>query len=204
MSAQSVMTAVRLRHRAPGHLRFDLPVSLCRADVAAYLEQGLHQLEGVRRVRVYRGARKLSVFYADTVCGVPDVARKLARLIELLVAHNWVTPAGQPVRPGLLQRLREVRPLGRLKARYQEWKAKAQMFGAVAKAQWKYNPALRVLGDDPEKAVLTFINDAVTFYLIKVHWNLIINKWLKQPIRFRYEWATAFYLVFLLVRSRKK
>ncbi|GAB4293498.1 MAG: hypothetical protein Kow0096_09140 [Thiohalomonadaceae bacterium] len=204
MNPQSVMAAVRLRHRAPGHLRFDLPASLCRADIAAYLEQGLRQLEGVRRVRVYRRARKLSVFYADTVCGVADVARKLARLIELLVAHDWVTPAGRPRRPGLLQRLREARPIGRLKARYREWQARARLFGTVAKAQWQHNPALRVLGDDPEKAVLAFINDAVTFYLIKVHWHLIINKWLKQPIRFRYEWATVFYLVFLLVRSRKK
>lgn len=204
MDPQSVMAAVRLRHRTPGHLRFDLPESLCRAEIADYLEQGLHQIEGVRHVRVYRRARKLSVFYATTVCDVADVARRLARLIELLVRHAEVTPAGRSGRPGLWRRWRAARPLAGLQARYRAWRSRAQMFGAVAKAHWQYNPALRVLGDDPEKALLTFLNDAVTFYLIKVHWNLIVNQWLKQPLRFRYEWATAFYLVFLLVRSREK
>ncbi|GAB6042549.1 hypothetical protein [Endothiovibrio diazotrophicus] len=203
MTADSLLGEVLLSHRAPGHLRFELPATLCRAEIAHYLEQGLHQLEGVRRVVVYTAQRKLSVFYQETVVGVHGVVRKLARLIDLLEQRRLAAPPAPPKR-GLIARLREARPLARVQQRYHDWRERARQVSAVAKIHWKFNPALRLLGDDPEKAVFGFINDAVTFYLIKVHWDLIVGKWLKRPIKHRYEWLTAFYFVFLLVRSWKK
>ncbi len=204
MTAQRLLAEVRLRHRAAGHLRFQLPELLCSEEIADYLERGLHQLEGVRRVTLYRHQQKLSVFYLDTVCDDHQIARKLAQLIELLVTRRRVTPAGATPARGLWQRLRGAQPLAGLKARYQKWRTRARQVSAITRAHWRYNPALRMLGENPEKAILGFINDAVTFYLIKVHWNLIVQQWLKRPIRFRYEWATVFYFIFLLVRSRKK
>jgi hypothetical protein len=54
-----------------------------------------------------------------------------------------------------------------------------------------------------ERAAINFCNDILAFYLIKVHWDLIIGRWLKDPMKFRNAWLTVFYLVFLLIRYRK-
>jgi hypothetical protein len=55
-----------------------------------------------------------------------------------------------------------------------------------------------------EKAIINFLNDLVAFYLIKAHWDLISQRWLKEPLKYRNAWATVFYFVFLLVRYRKQ
>ena len=54
-----------------------------------------------------------------------------------------------------------------------------------------------------EKAIINFLNDLVAFYLVKVHWELISQRWLKDPVKNANAWLTVFYLVFLLVRYRK-
>ncbi|MGB5206723.1 MAG: hypothetical protein WBN76_03320, partial [Azonexus sp.] len=54
-----------------------------------------------------------------------------------------------------------------------------------------------------EKAVINFANDIVAFYLIRVHWNLITQHWIKAPLQHGNAWLTVFYLTFLLVRYRK-
>jgi hypothetical protein len=43
----------------------------------------------------------------------------------------------------------------------------------------------------------------LVLYLIKTHWHLIIQHWLKRPWQFRYEWSAAIYMIYLLVRSKK-
>jgi hypothetical protein len=54
-----------------------------------------------------------------------------------------------------------------------------------------------------EKAIINFLNDLVAFYLVKVHWELISQRWLKDPVKNANAWLTVFYLMFLLVRYRK-
>ena len=54
-----------------------------------------------------------------------------------------------------------------------------------------------------EKAAINFLNDLVAFYLVKVHWELISQRWLKSPVKHADAWLTVFYLMFLLVRYRK-
>jgi hypothetical protein len=36
-----------------------------------------------------------------------------------------------------------------------------------------------------------------------VHWELISQRWLKDPVKHTNAWLTVFYLMFLLVRYRK-
>jgi hypothetical protein len=36
-----------------------------------------------------------------------------------------------------------------------------------------------------------------------VHWELISQRWLKNPVKHADAWLTVFYLMFLLVRYRK-
>lgn len=61
-----------------------------------------------------------------------------------------------------------------------------------------------VQGALTERAAINFLNDILAFYLIKVHWDLITRRWLKEPLKFANAWLTVFYLVFLLVRYRKQ
>lgn len=207
MSKAPLLSEVRLRYQGPGHLRFQLPQALCGEPLALYLERGLQQLKGVRRVGVWRRQGKLSIFYLDTLCDPHQVVRKLAQLIKLLLDHGLLTPEGEPIPPGIGRRFKDgFRRWGSpeaLKARWQGWRSQTHSAKAMLDAQWRSNPALRLLGDNPEKALVGFINDTVTFYLIKVHWDLILGKWLKSPLKHKYEWLTVFYFVYLLVRSRK-
>jgi hypothetical protein len=57
---------------------------------------------------------------------------------------------------------------------------------------------------DPEKALHEFLTDVVVLYLIRVHWDRITQQWLRNPIRFRYEWLAVFYLTYLMVRARQR
>jgi hypothetical protein len=54
-----------------------------------------------------------------------------------------------------------------------------------------------------EKAIVNFLNDLIAFYLVKVHWELISQRWLKNPVKHADAWLAIFYLMFLLVRYRK-
>lgn len=55
-----------------------------------------------------------------------------------------------------------------------------------------------------ETSVINFLNDLTAFYLVKAHWELITKKWLKQPALYSNAWLTTFYLIFLLIRYRKR
>jgi hypothetical protein len=79
---------------------------------------------------------------------------------------------------------------------------KAKLLSRFAAVQIQGKPVLQ--GILSEKAMINFFNDIVVFYLIKVHWELITQKWLKQPLKNLNAWVTTFYLVFLLVRYRKQ
>ncbi|MEO5336664.1 MAG: hypothetical protein H7841_07205 [Magnetospirillum sp. WYHS-4] len=188
---------VVLRHRSEGHLRFQIPPELATAQAAASLEEGLRAVEGVYRVTVYRGARKLSVRYQETVCGVRDVVLALDARIDRVAA----TPvqAEPPPRP-LKERVESFLRLDGLKAKVEDLKMKAGVAAAVISARGGLPVKMPA---NMEGLAINFLNDLVAFYLIKVHWNLVTQQWLKQPFKFRNAWLTVFYLVFLMVRYRK-
>ncbi len=54
-----------------------------------------------------------------------------------------------------------------------------------------------------EKAIIGFLNDLIAFYLIKVHWELITKRWMRNPVAHADAWLAIFYLIYLLVRYRK-
>ena len=43
----------------------------------------------------------------------------------------------------------------------------------------------------------------IAFYLIKVHWELITRRWMRNPVAHADAWLAIFYLIYLLVRYRK-
>lgn len=204
-SPEALARQIIVRHRDAGHVRFALPEALCEESFAAAIEETLRNLPGVYRVTLYRSQRKLSVFFDQHACGLHDVARCL---------HGALTsPAARMKREhavaALAQRLHVTQPLqwlkgktGNLKTKAADLKMKATLLSGFAAAQIRGKPILQ--GMLSEKAIISFFNDIVVFYLIKVHWELISQKWLKQPLKFLNAWMTIFYLVFLLVRFRKQ
>lgn len=204
-SPETLARQIVVRYRGVGHVRFALPAALCEEHYASVLEESLRGVAGVYRVSLYRRQGKLSVFYDQHACSLHDVARCLHGALK--------APAARMQREAkvasLTQRLHVARPLQWLKdkrdqakAKFTGVKTKAGLLSRFAAVQARGNPLLQ--GMLSEKSIINFINDVVVFYLVKVHWDLINNKWLKQPFKYRSAWLSTFYLVFLLMRHRKQ
>ncbi len=186
-------------------MRFALPAALCEEPYAEVLEDSLRGLDGVYRVTLYRRQGKLSVFYDAHACSLHAVARCL---------HAALTAPAAKMRRAeslsrMAQRLHVTRPLQWLKAkreqaraRISDIKTKTSLLSRLAALNLHNQPMLRNMFS--EKAVINFFNDLVVFFLIKAHWDMITQKWLKHPVKYRNAWFAMFYLVFLLVRFRKK
>ena len=204
-SLETLARQIIVRYRGTGHARFALPAALCEEFFAAAIEENLRNLPGVYRATVYRRQGKLSVYYDPHACGLHDVARCLLGALA--------TPAAKKQREAafasMTQRLHVAQPLqwlkdktGNLKAKAADWKTKGKLLSQFASGQTKGKSVLQNILS--EKSVINFTNDVVVFYLVKQHWELITQKWLKQPLKYRNAWLTTFYLVFLLVRYRKQ
>lgn len=218
MNAEELAGRVVVRHREPGHLRLELPPELCHAQTAGYVDGVLREVAGVYRVEFDLASRRLSVRYDEHVCTVGAVARQLKTLIEMVAPHLSTASAGTAAGgDGEAIAAAPTDPLHRVHALGERARAAAH---AVATRVQAALDALRkpeapadslpaklqplIASALTEKAIINFLNDLVMFYLIKAHWELIANRWLKDPIRFRNAWLTVFYLVFLMVRYRKK
>lgn len=195
---RALWQAVVVRHRGPGHVRFDLPAPLLTTDAVAQLESGLRRIDGVYRVFVLPGQGKLSIRWAEEVCTIADIARALADLVGR-IAEGGGTTTARP-RPGLMQRVTQAPLVVRLRARYDDLRAKGEILTKLVAMKSGGKAALPF---DAKDWFIHFANDLVVFYLIRLHWNRIVGQWLPKPWAFRYQWMTVVYLVFLLVRFRK-
>ncbi|WIM04804.1 MAG: hypothetical protein OHM77_08830 [Candidatus Nitricoxidivorans perseverans] len=198
MNVEELAGRIVVRYREAGHLRLDVPPELCRPAAAAAIDSGLRELAGVYRVAFDPRGRKLSIRFDAHACGTGDVARRLFGLLAHLpkepsAAVVALHDAGERVRAVVRRGTNRVRTaLARL--------------GVPAAPEGSLQAKLRpvIASALTEKAITNFINDIVAFYLIKVHWELISQRWLKDPLKFRNAWLTTFWLVFLLVRYRKQ
>ncbi len=193
-----------VRYRDPGHVRFALPAELCSLAAANAIETALRRQDGVYRVTIHAAERKLSVFYDEHACDLHAVARRLfAALGELPAGDDTATlAAASAAPPATIRRASaglniEVRARRALRRVMQEMSRHPQLRGVQERVQPMLESALT------EQAIINFLNDLLAFYLIRVHWDLITQRWLREPLKFRYAWLTIFYLVFLLVRYRK-
>lgn len=202
MNVDDLSRRIVVRHREAGYLRLELPGEICHAAAAAAMEQGLRAVAGVYRVNAYPHERRLAVRYDPHVCGAAEVARGLKALLGDLPAATAQAAAPAPAaRP--LPGLREIRARARhafadLRAGFERLRQPGAPAGSL---QARLQPVLA--NALTEKAIINFLNDIVAFYLIKVHWELISQRWLKDPVKYGNAWLTTFYLVFLLVRYRK-
>lgn len=201
----SIQKEFVLRYNVDGHVRFEIPARICNIDVAKAVTDGISGIDGVYRVNLYRSQQKLSIRFNEVVCDFKSLARQLFDLLADLETKGSLKP--KPV-------LKSARWKEKAKSRLDDFKViqwAKEKFGA-AKETVQAAKVITRLGmkkptafmQDPEKAIISFLNDILVLFLIKLHWNDITQKWLLKPLMYRYEWMALFYLFFLLVRSRKQ
>lgn len=199
----SLQREIILRYRAVGYVRFQIPALLCQVHAAKALTEEISGIEGVYRAALYRRQKKLSIQYDEAVCDFHELAKKLYQVISKLDKKGALKPAAAEAKT----ERRAQRKLGQFKTakwaneKYVEAKETLQAVRILAKRASK-KPTAFV--KDPEKTIINFLNDVLVLYLVKIHWHRITQHWILHPLRYRYEWIAVFYLVYLLVRSRKQ
>ena len=209
MNANDLARRIVVRHREAGHLRLELPAEICHAAAGTALEAALREVAGVHRVVFQATERRLAVHFEARLCNAADVARALrASLGALPPAPDAGGEAASqaPASDSLAaapQALRDVAAqarqlLGQARRRIE---ALRQPDAEPGSLQARLQPILATALT--EEAAINFLNDLVAFYLVRVHWDLISQRWLKNPVKHADAWLTVFYLMFLLVRYRK-
>lgn len=189
LAARALSRAITVRHKEPGRLRLELPPRLFDPAAKGHLESGLRTRAGIYRVVFEPEGCRLSLHFDPGQCSLADVGRQLRSLLDTLPPESAPSPATAPASSPL--------PGAKLIVDAGKW---AERFvGGSIKA--RLDPVLK--GALTEKASINFLNDVLMFYLVKVHWDLITKRWMKEPLKYADAWLTTFYLVFLLVRFRK-
>lgn len=191
-----------LRYRSLGHARFDIPEALCTPQAAGYLIAELRRIEGIYRVDLSPRQRKLSIRFLDQICDFSALGKQLYRLIA---TTDWKdlegrTAEAKPVRSSATVRPLSLGPIRWLHGKWQEAKETAMAMRVLARRAGVRERAQSLLN---EETVIFILNDALALYLIKLHWPLMTQQWIRSPWLHRYEWMASGYLVYLFVRSRR-
>ena len=207
MNADDLARRIVVRHREAGYLRLELPAEICSAAAIGVIDAALRRVVGVYRVTLYAAQRRLVVSFDAHVCTAADVARGLKVCLHALPdeaiaaapAPDTMTALAGKLNPALHDAARQARrAFANLRGQIERLRHPRAAPGSL---QAKLQPMLA--NALSEKAIINFLNDLVAFYLVKVHWELISQRWLKDPVRHANAWLTVFYLMFLLVRYRK-
>ncbi len=210
MNADDLARRVLVRHREAGYVRLELPPEIRHAAAGAVINAALRQVAGVYRVNLYASQCRLAVNFDSHVCTAADVARALRDCLGALPEAEIpaaAAPDGTPAAALLAGRidpsLEDAAHTARraFRSLRQQIEGLRQPKAAPGSLQAKLQPMLA--NALTEKAIINFLNDLVAFYLVKVHWELISQRWLKNPVKHADAWLTVFYLMFLLVRYRK-
>lgn len=204
----SIQKEFILRYRTEGHIRFQVPARICDAAVAKILSEDILVIEGVYRVHLYRGQRKLSIRFNESVCDFKTLVKQLFELLALLEEQDLLTPRSQvemtasspSLKSSLKEKLAKTKWGQWGKEQYTAAKETLQAAKIVGKVGMKKQSALI---KNPEQTIIDFLNDILVLYLIRLHWHNITQHWIVNPFKHRYEWSAVFYLFYLLMRSRK-
>lgn len=196
----TIQQQVVLRFRASGHVRFGLPAPLCRPGAAERLVAGLQNTAGIYRVDLSGRQKKLSIRYDHRTIDFKRIAQALAAVIgEIERSPGLLGNGGTELRA-----VRGASILGKAGSwagnKAQEFRETVAAFRIVMR-----NTLGQHLRTSPEKSkfISEFLTDILVLYLIKAHWQLITQHWLKRPWQHRYEWTAALYMIYLLVSSKK-
>jgi len=211
-SVNSVSRQILVLHKSAGHVRFALPATLANPGSAAVFEAALLRIPGVRLVRIDIGTGKMGVHYDPIACSLGQLALVLKGSLDTATAAAQPAAASAPSAAGigaigqqLAQGAKQAEALARRLVQGVQAQLAPPPAAAATASPGKLTPLRRAFNPAllNEKAVINFANDIVAFYLIRVHWNLITQHWIKAPLQHGSTWLTVFYLTFLLVRYRK-
>jgi hypothetical protein len=195
-----------LRYRDEGHLRFEIPAQFCDTATAKALTDALLAVEGVYRTQIYRSQKKLSIRYQDSVCDFKSLAKRLFHIVAELEqkrcanAQALVVIQAKSKINHIKDKIQNLRMSKWFSEKYDDTKETLQAAKILTKVGLKKN---KVLVQDPEKMIIDFLNDVLVLFLIRLHWDHITKLWIPNPLKYRNEWAAMFYMLFLLMRSRK-
>ncbi|MEY3807717.1 MAG: hypothetical protein RI893_693 [Pseudomonadota bacterium] len=201
----SIQKEFVLRYRVDGHVRFEIPAQICHVDVTRVVTDSISKIEGVYKVNLYRSQQKLSIRFNESVCDFKSLAKQLFSVLAELEENGDLKP--KPVSKSILwkekiqSRLDDFKVTRWAKEKFGDAKETVQAAKIITRLGMKQPKAFM---NDPEKAIVDFLNDILVLFLVKLHWNDITQHWLIKPLKHRYEWMALFYMFFLLVRSRKK
>ena len=192
-----------LRHREEGHLRFEIPAQFCNAAVARELTNSVSALDGIYRVKVYSSQKKLSIRYQEAVCDFHTLAKLLFQIIADLEKKALFDPpsfVSNKANSKWKEKLDNLAISKWASEKYDETRETLQAAKILTRAGLKKQ---KTFISDPEKAIIDFLNDVLVLFLIRRHWDHITKDWIPNPIKYRYEWMAVFYMLYLLMRSRK-
>ncbi|MBM4201858.1 MAG: cation transporter [Gammaproteobacteria bacterium] len=192
---------ITVRYQADGHVRFQLPAELCRPAAARHLVSALRRLEGIYRVDLAPGQRKLSIRYLPHFRSLEEVAQALHAAVNAAAWSEDPAP-GTTAAPGgtLRDRLSRLWPVEWLQAKTREAGETAIAMRILARRPDIREKALGWLDED---TLIHVLNDALMLYLIRLHWPLIAQQWIRSPWLHRYEWLATGYMFYLYARSRR-
>ncbi len=192
-----------LRYRDNGHVRFEVPAQVCDSVVAKSLSDSIKGIAGVYRVNIYRNQQKLSIRFQESVCDFKTLARQLSQLLSYLEKNGALIakPTGiSPWKHKIAAKIGDFQVTRWAKEKYGDAKETVQAAKIITNIGLKKPKAFF---KDPEKAITDFLTDVLVLFMIRLHWDHITKLWIVNPIKYRYEWLAVFYMVFLLVRSRR-
>jgi len=190
----TILDAVRLRLSAPGHIRFSLPPELCTAQAASALEKGIIREDGVYRVKVFRTNQKLSVHFQSDTTSLEKIGARMHDTLRALPAEAFLIQETEPETGATAIRLPSFASLSRAQGTIANLRARKELLQGAAGL---------TIDKETEKQLTTALNEIVLFYLVKLHWDVITKRLVKQPFRNIGPWFTLTYLLFLYVRHRK-
>ncbi|MEI6745512.1 MAG: hypothetical protein WCL34_06080, partial [Methylococcaceae bacterium] len=188
----SIQKQCVLRHRAEGHVRFQLPAELCHHEVSENVAAKIKAIDGVYRVNFYARQGKVSIRFQETVCDFTQLVKQLFELFSeleksgaLIIQTEKKPTAMSKFTAKVSEKADKFAVTRWLKTKTIEAKETLQAAKIITKLAIKKPNALI---KDPEKAIIDFLNDILVLFLIRLHWDHITKLWLLNPFKFRYEW----------------
>jgi len=190
-----------LRYKSSGHVRFQIPECLCSDEVASYVSDAIHEFEGVYRVNLFRNKKKLAIRFVEENMSFHELNTQLLELLTSLEKKGFFKEksTANTAAASIKNKFSDWTGTHWAKEKYTETKETAQAISILAKLGLKKKPEILA---NPEKTLITFFNDVLILFLVKTHWKLITKKWLLEPFKYRYQWLTVLYLMYLFIRSK--
>ncbi len=198
----SIQQEIILRHKSSGHVRFQIPERLCSDEVASFVSDAINDFDGVYRVNLFRNKQKLAIRFVEENLPFQELVQQLLTLLSDLEKKGVFKAKPDAIKTSSFTnnlKLSNWKGTRWAKDKYTETKETAQAISILAKLGLKKKPEILA---NPEKTLITFFNDVLVLFLIKIHWKLISKKWILAPLKYRYQWLTIFYLMFLFIRSK--